>query len=102
MFPPEIITITFLFLTFILLVKTAAAATAPPGSTIIFKFSARSMIVFLTSISLTDNPFLRCVLLIGNVILPGSGAKRASHIDLEFFLFFTIEFVFKDNSVSLN
>ena len=56
MLPPEIITIIVLFSTSSFLFNKAEAATAPPGSVIIFKFSASTTIVLLTSLSLTVNP----------------------------------------------
>ena len=49
----------------------AVAATAPPGSVIILRFSANKIIVFFTSLSLTDNPFFKVCLLIAKVISPG-------------------------------
>ena len=70
-FPPEIITTIVLLAISILLFNNAVAATAPPGSAIIFKFSANRIIVFFTSLSLTDNPSFNVCLLISKVISPG-------------------------------
>lgn len=81
-FPPDIITITVLLVISILLVNAAVAATAPPGSTIIFKCSAKNFIDFLTSSSLTTIPPKRLCRLIGNVNFPGCGVIIASQIEV--------------------
>ena len=55
--PPDIMTTTFLFFKSILFVNAAVAATAPPGSIIIFKCSAKNLIELLTSSSLEHVSF---------------------------------------------
>ena len=99
--PPEIITTIVWSLTSILLFNKAAAATAPPGSTTIFKFSASSTIVCLTSSSLTVNPPDRFCLFIAKVTSPGCSAKSASQIEYDNFLLGVILLLIKEIWVSL-
>ena len=77
----------------IFLFNNAAAATAPPGSTIIFKCSESNIIVFLTSSSVTLIPPSRLFKLIGKVTSPGFGASSASQIDLAFGELFNFYFL---------
>ena len=98
--PPDIITTTVLFFISIFLVSAAVAATAPPGSTIIFKCSANTFIEFLTSSSLTTIHPANALRFNGNVILPGCGVIIASQIDSKPCLLEIIFLLSKDNLVS--
>ena len=80
-FPPEIITTTVLFFKFIFFVNAAVAATAPPGSTIIFKCSAKILIECFTSSSSTTIPPDKVLRFIGKVYCPGWGVIIASQIE---------------------
>ena len=98
--PPDIITTIVLLFVSIFLFNKALAATAPPGSTTNFKFSANCIIVFFTSSSLTDKPLINVFLLIAKVMSPGCRANKASQIDVNFLVTGLIEFSSKDIFVS--
>ena len=85
----------------IFLCKVAANATAPPGSTTIFRYRKAHRMASYTSASETVNTSEANSLFIEKVSSPGISASKASQIDFLSVSFLILLLALKDSCVSL-